>query len=93
MISKKYDEILKRNLTNAERLHDTLATISFMRRAIDTLEYKVKNVSDDLTLAQLMCIEDAVEVAYDAIQNAEFLGTCGYRAKEIYPVHWCWSAK
>lgn len=92
MISKKYDEILKRNLTNAERLHDTLATISFMRWAIDTLEYRVKNVSDDLSDEQLMCIENAVEVAYNAIQNAEFLGIRGYTPKDVYSVV-IWSEK
>lgn len=88
MIARKYDEILKRNLKNSERLQDTFATISLMRNAIDTLEYRVRNVSDDLSDEQLMLIEEAVAVAYNAVQNAEFMGTCGYRVRDVYAVNW-----
>ena len=91
MLARKYDEILKRNLKNSERMNDSLATISFMRRELDTLEFKIQNTSDDLTDEQLNCMEEAVSVAHNALQNATFLGTCGYTAKDVYTVKWVWT--
>ena len=87
MISLKYDKILKRDLKNSERMNDTMATINFMYRALDTLKFKVAHVADDLTDAQLERIEEAVTVAYNAVTNAEFLGDI--EPMDVYPVRWC----
>ena len=88
MVAKRYDSFIKRDLTNAERMADTLATINFMYRAIDTLKFRVSHVANDLTDEELERIEEAVNVAYDAITNAEFLGDYGYEPRNVYPVHW-----
>lgn len=87
MVSLKYDAILKRELKNSERMNDTMATINFMYRALDTLKFKVTHVADDLTDAQLGRIEEAVTVAYNAVTNAEFLGDI--EPMDVYPVRWC----
>ena len=88
MIPKRYDSFIKRDLTNVERMGDTLSTIEFMYRALDTLKFRVSHVANDLTDEQLEKIEEAVNVAYDAVTNAEFLGDYGYEPRNVYPVAW-----
>jgi len=88
MIANKYDSILKRNLTNAERMLDTQATIEFMYRILNTLKFKVLHIADDLPEEKLHVIEEAVKIASNALDNAAFLGDLGYTGKDVYPVMW-----
>jgi len=87
-IYPRHDSILGRYYTNAERLQPQLQQIAFMRRALDTLEYRVKNVSPRLTEAQLETIAQAVQAAYNAVENAACLGDSGYIARPVEVIRW-----
>ena len=84
----KHDHILHRDLTAAERLAPARTAITFMLRDLDTLEYRIKNASDDLTEAQLEIICEAVQNAYNAVNNAACLGESDYHALPVKSVRW-----
>ena len=84
----KHDHILRRDLTPQERLEPQIASVRFMRRMLDDLDYTLRNASDSLTEGQLMTIADAVQNAYNAVSNATYLGNSDYHALPVESIRW-----
>lgn len=84
----KHDFILDRDLTVAERLEPQRATVRFTKRALDSLDYVLRNASNDLTEEQIQTVAAAVQYAYNAVSNAANLGTVGYHALPVQVVRW-----
>ena len=84
----KHDDLLKKDLSAAERLETQRAylrfSISHLEQSIRTLEH----ASDKLTEEQLQNICDAVDSAFNACANIAFLGYSGYTAQEVKTVSW-----
>lgn len=84
----KYDAILRRDLTPAERLEPGIATVRFMRKMLDSLDYTLRNASDSLTEENIQTIADAVQNAYNAVSNAAYLGNSDYHALPVESIRW-----
>lgn len=87
-IYPKHDYILDRDLTPRERLEPQRRTISFMRDLLTNLENTLNNASDALTENDLLTIADAVQNAYNAVENAVFLGESGFHPRPVRAVRW-----
>lgn len=84
----KHNYILDRDLRPRERLEPQRNTINHIRRLLDTLESTLNNASDQLSEHKLNVIADAVQMAYNAAENAAFLGISGFSPRPVCPVSW-----
>lgn len=87
-IYPKHDYILDRDLRPCERLEPQRNTINHIRRLLDSLESTLNNASDQLSEHKLNVIADAVQMAYNAAENAAFLGISGFSPRPVCPVSW-----
>ena len=87
-IYNKHDYMLDRDLRPRERLEPQRSTIKFMRQLLDSLEYELNNASDMLTEDDLLTIADAVQNAYNAVENAAFLGHSDFYPRPVRAVRW-----
>lgn len=87
-VYNKHDYILDRDLRPRERLEPQRKTLEHMRRLIDSLELELANASDLLTEDDLLTIADAVQYAYNAVENAAFLGHSGFYPRPVRAVRW-----
>lgn len=84
----KYDSILRRDLSAAERLDKQQA---FLRQSIRFLQQgleRVGNAADSLTEEELSIICSAVDSAYNAASNIAFLGMADYLPRPVKTVEW-----
>ncbi len=87
-IYPKHDYILDRDLRPCERLEPQRNTLSHMRRLLDSLESTLNKASDQLTEDDLLTIADAVQYAYNAVENAAFLGNSDFTPRPVRAVRW-----
>lgn len=87
-IYNKHDYIHNRDLRPRERLEPQRNTIKFIRQLCDSLENELNNASDRLTEDDLLTIADAVQNAYNAMENATFLGHSDFYPRPVRVVRW-----
>lgn len=87
-IYPKHDYMLDRDLRPRERLEPQLTAIHFMRQLLYSLESELNNASDQLTEDDLLTIADAVQNAYNAMENAAFLGDSDFYPRPVRAVRW-----
>ena len=87
-VYNKHDYIQDRDLLPRERLEPQRRTISFMRELLNGLENTLNNASDALSEDDLNTIADAVQNAYNAVENAAFLGETGFYPRPVRAVRW-----
>ena len=87
-VYNKHDYMLDRDLRPRERLEPQRNTLNYIRKLCDSLEYELSNASDQLTEEDLLTIADAVQYAYNAMENAAFLGHSDFYPRPVRAVRW-----
>lgn len=87
-IYPKHDYILDRDLRPCERLEPQRVEINYMHHLLDSLKNTLNNASDMLTEDELDTIADAVQMAYNAVENAAHLGSSDFVPRPVRTVGW-----
>ena len=84
----KYDAILKRDLTAAERLEGARSTLRWAVKLLEQFERDTTRAWDGLSDNQLETICKACDMAYKAAENCAFMGNSGFHAHPLERVEW-----
>lgn len=84
----KHDYIQNRDLLPRERLEPVRDGVRQMRVMLNSLEGTLSNASDALTESDLSTICEAVQMAYNAVENAAMLGWSDFSPRPVRAVGW-----
>lgn len=84
----KFDPLLGRDLTAAERLEPARTTLRFSIKLLEQFIRTTEKASDRLTDEQLEIICKACDQALHAAENCAFMGDSGFNARPLEKIEW-----